>query len=75
LQANPQVHTKLTKFETQVATPSSWQAWFQTLWTIERAHPTHLAYNLSSKPTKVDDGGAKVLRVEMEEGNGKLRVS
>ena len=64
---------KLTKFETQVATPSSQQAWFHTPWTIERADPTHLMYKLSSKPTEVDDGNVEVLRVEMDEGNGNLK--
>jgi hypothetical protein len=40
-----------------------------TLWIVERTYPTPLAYNPSSKPTMVDDGDAKVLRVDMEEGN------
>ena len=63
---------RLTKFETQVVAPSSRQAWFHTPWTVERANPTHLAYNPSSKPTEVDDGDVEVLRVEMEEGNGNF---
>jgi hypothetical protein len=39
------------------------------LWTIEKGNPIHLVYNLSRKPTKVDDGDAKVSRAKMEEGN------
>ena len=45
-------------------------AWLHAPWTIERANTTHLGYNPSSKPTTVDNGDAKVLMVEMEEGNG-----
>lgn len=52
--------TRLTKFETQVEAPSSWQAWFHTMLTIERANPTHMAYNLSGMPTNVDDGDVEV---------------
>lgn len=40
------------------------------MWIVERADPTHLGYNPSNKPTEVDDGDAKVLKVEMEDGNG-----
>ena len=58
------------KFETQVATPTSRQAWFYTQWTVERADPTHLALKVSSKIMEVDDGDAEVLRVEKEERNG-----
>ena len=64
--------TRLTKFKTHVVAPSSWQAWFHTSWTIERADPTHLAYNPSNKLMKVEDGNAEVLRVEMKEGNGNF---
>lgn len=35
---------------------------------------THLLYNLSNMLTIVNDGDVEVLRVEMEEGIGTLRV-
>ena len=35
---------RLTKFETQVASPSSRQAWFHTPWIVEIANPCYLAY-------------------------------
>ena len=63
------VNTRLTKFETQVTTPSSRQAWFHIVLNVERDGPTHLAYKLSSMPTEMDDGNVEVFRPDMEEGN------
>ena len=68
--------TRITKFETQVVAPFSWQAWFHTPWTVERANPTHLAYNLSGKPTIVDDGVDRISGLGSIEQNtsGKLNM-
>ena len=63
----------LTKFETQAVAPSSMQTWYHTLWTLEQTKLTHQEYKLSSMPMKVDDGDAKILRVEMEEGIGNSK--
>lgn len=41
---------------------------------VERADPTHLAYDLSMKPMKVDDGVVEFLRVERKKGMETLRV-
>ena len=45
--------THESNFDTQITTPSSHQACFHTLWTVERADPTHLAYEPSNKPKEV----------------------